>query len=65
MGAGMDARARNVLDAADAWFAANQTMRAADEEWQRRRDAEQDALDTAEVELAAAVMAWRAAGRPE
>ena len=60
----MDKRSRDILAAADAWLAANQTMTVADEEW-RRGDAEQAALDTTEVELASAVMAWRDAGRPE
>ena len=60
----MDKRTRDILAAADAWLAANQTMTVADEEW-RRSDSEQAALDTTEVELASAVMAWRDAGRPE
>jgi len=60
----MDKRSRDILAAADAWLAANQTMTVADEEW-RRSDSEQAALDTTEVELASAVMAWRDAGRPE
>ena len=59
----MDKRSRDVLAAADAWLAANQAVTAADEAW-RRSDSDQAALDTVEVELAAAVMAWRQAGRP-
>ena len=58
----MDESARDVLAAADAWFSATQAVTAADEE-NRRNGSEQDALDTAEVELAVAIVAWRNAVR--
>jgi hypothetical protein len=58
----MDDKSRDVVAAADAWLTALQAVSAADEQ-HRRRDEEQVVFDTAEVELAAPVMAWREAGR--
>jgi hypothetical protein len=55
---------RDVLDAADKWLSALNAVTAADE-GQRRSGPEQATLDAAEVELAAAIMDWRAAGRPD
>jgi hypothetical protein len=58
----MDERSRGVLAAADSWLTAMQAMTAADEA-QRRTEGEELDLDEAEVVLAAAVLAWRDAGR--
>lgn len=48
-----------VLDTADNWLTASEAVREADET-QQQTEAEQDALDTAEVALAEVVKAWRA-----
>jgi hypothetical protein len=58
----MDERSRAVLTAVDRWMSAAQSMTAADEEQRRTEDQQLD-LDDAEIALAAAVLAWRAAGR--
>jgi hypothetical protein len=60
----MHDKTRDVLDAADKWFAAVNAVSAADEE-PRRREAEQAILDTAEIELAGAIMDWHQAGKPD
>jgi hypothetical protein len=59
----MDEQIRAVLDTADKWLAAVEAIVAADEE-PRRGEAEEQELDSAEVELAVAVKEWRDAGRP-
>jgi hypothetical protein len=56
----MDQKSREVLAAADAWLTAMQAVNTADKE-HRPADSEQDAYDTAEVDLAVAVMDWREA----
>jgi hypothetical protein len=58
----MDERSRAVLAAADSWLTAMQAITVADE-GQRGTDDQQLDLDEAEVVLAAAVLAWRDAGR--
>ena len=58
----MDERSRNVLAAADSWLSAMQAITAADEAQRGTKD-QQVNLDDAEVVLAAAVLAWRDAGR--
>jgi hypothetical protein len=58
----MDERSRNVLAAADSWLNAMQAITAADEAQRGTVDQQLD-LDDAEVMLAAAILAWRAAGR--
>jgi hypothetical protein len=60
----MDQKTRDVLDAADKWLAAVEAVTAADEA-PRRTEFEQAEIDTAEVDLATAVMVWRNAGRPD
>jgi hypothetical protein len=60
----MQTKTREVLDAAESWLSAVHAVTAADEAG-RRSDPEQAALDTAEVELATAIMDWRNAGRPD
>ena len=60
----MDHKTRAVLDAADKWLSALDAVTAADKE-PRRNNSEQATLDAAEVELAAAIMDWRDAGRPD
>jgi hypothetical protein len=59
----MDEKSRNVLVAADRWMTAIKAISTADEA-QRRTEDQQIDLDEAEVSLAAAVMTWREAGRP-
>jgi hypothetical protein len=54
----MDEAARGVLAAADTWMTAMLAMTDADEE-QRGADTDEAAFEQAEVELAAAVLAWR------
>jgi hypothetical protein len=58
----MDDTTRDVLAAADSWLTAMQAITAADEA-QRATEDQQFDLDDAEVVLAAAVLAWRDAGR--
>jgi hypothetical protein len=58
----MDERSRDVLAAADSWLTAMQAITAADEAQRGTEDQQLD-LDEAEVVLAAAVLAWRDAGR--
>jgi hypothetical protein len=60
----MQTKTREVLDAAQRWLSAIHAVSAADQAG-RRSDPEQAALDTAEVELAVAIMDWRNAGRPD
>jgi hypothetical protein len=59
----MDQKSRDLLDAADKWFAATEDMAAA-EEARSESEAQQEDLHEAEIDLAVAVMAWRLAGRP-
>jgi hypothetical protein len=59
----MDQKSRDLLDAADKWLMAIEAMTAADEE-PRRDGPEQMELDDAEMHLAASIMDWRDAGRP-
>lgn len=62
----MDQTSRNVLDAADKWLAAVRAITTASEAEERNDNASaQIDLDEAEVELVAAVMDWRVAGRPD
>ena len=61
-GVEMDDTTRGVLAAADSWLTAMQAITAADEA-QRATEDQQFDLDDAEVVLAAAVLAWRDAGR--
>ena len=58
----MGERSRDVLAAADSWLTAMQAITAADEPQRGTEDQQLD-LDEAEVVLAAAVLAWRDAGR--
>jgi hypothetical protein len=60
----MQTKTREVMDAAERWLSAVHAVTAADQAG-RRSDPEQAALDTAEVELATAIMDWRNAGRPD
>lgn len=62
----MDEKTRNILTAADKWLTAINAVTAAGE-GQNPHDAEseQTYLDAAEVELAAAILNWRLAGRPD
>ena len=60
----MQTKTREVMDAAERWLSAVHAVTAADQAG-RRSDPEQAALDTAEVELAVAIMDWRNAGRPD
>jgi hypothetical protein len=62
--AGVDERSRRVLAAADNWLVATRAVTVACEE-RRQGDAEQAVLDTAEVKLAAMIMEWQEAGRPD
>jgi hypothetical protein len=59
----MHPKSSAVLDAANNWLTAIENMAAA-EEAQSEREAYQEDLDAAEVELTAAVKAWRLAERP-
>jgi hypothetical protein len=54
----------DIAAAADAWLDAIHAVTTADEE-QDRTEVEEEALATAEIELAAAIMAWRHGGRPD
>jgi hypothetical protein len=59
----MHQESRAVLDAADNWLTAVEDMAAA-EEALSESEAQQEDLHAAEIELTAAVNAWRLAGRP-
>jgi hypothetical protein len=59
----MHPKSSAVLDAANNWLTAIENMAAA-EEAQSEREAYQEDLDAAEVELTATVKAWRLAERP-
>jgi hypothetical protein len=61
---GKPSKTRDVLDAAERWLVAVHAVTAADQAG-RRSDPEQAVLDTAEVELATAIMDWRNLGRPD
>ena len=60
----MQTKTREVLDCAERWLSAVHAVTAADQAG-RRSDPEQAVLDTAEVELATAIMDWRNLGRPD
>jgi hypothetical protein len=59
----MHPKSSAVLDAANNWLTAIENMAAA-EEAQSENESHQEDLDAAEVELTAAVKAWRLAERP-
>jgi hypothetical protein len=61
-GVEMDDTTRGELAAADSWLTAMQAITAADKAQRATEDQQLD-LDDAEVMLAAAVLAWRDAGR--
>jgi hypothetical protein len=59
----MDDTTRDVLAAADSWLTAMQAITAADEAQRATEDQQFDLDDAEVVVLAAAVLAWRDAGR--